>query len=694
MPTKPPAEAARQRAIPIRLIRAAVLAATLGVLLMVGPGASAHALRIASQPDPGQNLSTSPSQIEITFGETPDRANSFIEVLGTSGRIWAKGAPSLVPGQPPTVVAIRVPTPLPKGVYTVNWKTISSVDGHLATGAFSFGVRTAVTGASSSGATVASPKPSAAAVTSRFVYLGGLIGLLGLVFTELVTMAGVRAPGRVRHALTLSWLLAAGGAAGIAEAQRSAAGIPAGKLLASSIGHALVLREVPLVVAGLALVALWLTRPGRSVRTALSTRDTEGRLILGLVGLATLASMLADVFKSHADAASSWLWFRIGTQWIHFAAAGIWIGGLAGLLLCLGPLGRGQRGGPARRFSFWAGACILVVGVTGTLRALDEVGSWQGLFHTGFGQVVVVKIVLFGALGGLGALNRYRHVGSVDISARNLRRTGGAELVAMAGILVATSILQNLAPSRTTLASAASPAPSLAPIVARATDFAHTYRMTLTISPGTAGFDSFGLALDRYSTGRPVRVTSVSIGFEYPDNPAVGGSDLSLTRQPDGTYAARGANMSLLGQWNLTITIENGTQGSVDVPVDVVTASPPHPIKVQTFAGSPTTYTVALGAGDSLQVYVDPINLGIAEFHATFFGAGGQELPMQTTLAVNEAPYPDGAIGSPFTYRDLDGIGHFVADARVPAGTYRFNVVGTTVTGTALGATLVAPVTR
>lgn len=692
MPVQPPAETGRRPAV--RLIRAAVLVGALALVLIAAPGASAHALRIASQPNPGQNLSASPPEIQITFSETPDRANSFIEVLDTSGKVWAKGPPALVPGQPPAVVAIPVPTRLPRGVYTVNWKTISSVDGHLATGAFSFGVQTPVTGASSTAATVVSPKPSTAVVVTRFVYLSGLIGLLGLVFTELVTMAGARTPGRLRHGLALSWLLAAGGAAGIAAAQRSVAGIPFGKLLSSSIGQAFALREVPLAVAGIALVIAWRARPGRSVRTALSTRDTEGRLILGVVGIATLASMLADVFKSHADAATSWLWFRIGTQWIHFVAAGIWIGGLAGLLACLGPLGSGRRSGPAHRFSFWAGICIVVVGITGTLRALDEVGSWQGLFHTGFGQVVVVKIVLFGALAGLGALNRYRHVGSVDTNHRSLRRTGGMELVAMAGILAATSVLQNLAPARTALASAASPAASSAPIVAKTTDFAGTYRLTLTISPGTAGFDTFDLALDNYSTSRPVRATSVSIGFAYPDNPAVGGSDLTLNRRTDGTYRARGANMSLLGQWNLTVTVENGTQGSVDVPIKVVTASPPHPIKVQSFAGSPTTYTVALAAGASLQVYVDPINLGIAEFHATFFGADGQELPMQATLAADAAPYPDGPIGAPFTYRDLDGIGHFVADARVPAGTYRFNVVGTTVSGTALGATLVAPVVK
>src|SRR5439155_17690495 len=405
--------------------------------------------------------------------EQPDLKRSLIQVLDTSGRKLAGGAPEPVAGQPSTVVRIPVTVILPKGVYTVSWKSISAVDGHLATGAFAFGVGQAPQPGSAK-TTVKTPGPSEVAVVARWFNLYGLIGLLGLSFTELVVLRGRPSPGRLRRAMAVSWVVAAGGLAGLTQAQASGAGLGIGDLLSSSIGHAFLLRGVPLAVAGLVLVGL---------------RRLRGTGV-GLLAAATLAAMLGDVLKSHAAASTSWTWLHIGEQWVHLVAAGVWIGGLAGLLLSLGPLGPGSRRPAARRFSFWAGIAILVVGITGTLRAFDEVGSWHELFHTGFGQLIVVKIALFGLLGLLGALNRFRNVRAVEASPRGLRRTGGAELVAMAAVLAATALLQNLAPART---AAAAGAAALSPVVIDASDFATTYRLHLTVTYDTAGFNTFAL---------------------------------------------------------------------------------------------------------------------------------------------------------------------------------------------------------
>src|SRR5438874_11826870 len=91
-----------------RLLLTAVFAA-LGLTLLVGPGAAAHALRSDSDPAPGATLASPPTQIVITFTEQPDLKQSLIEVLDTSGRKLAGGSPQQVPGQGPT--AVRVPVP-------------------------------------------------------------------------------------------------------------------------------------------------------------------------------------------------------------------------------------------------------------------------------------------------------------------------------------------------------------------------------------------------------------------------------------------------------------------------------------------------------------------------------------------------------------------------------------------------------
>ena len=99
---------------------------------------------------------------------------------------------------------------LPDGVYTVAWRTVSAVDGHLATGSFAFGIGVAPpangSGSGSSGATSAGP--SAGAIFARWLLYLGLVGLLGLaVFgrrrlrgeLRLPSDASCRSPGSSRR---------------------------------------------------------------------------------------------------------------------------------------------------------------------------------------------------------------------------------------------------------------------------------------------------------------------------------------------------------------------------------------------------------------------------------------------------------------------------------------------------------------
>src|SRR5205807_4868375 len=127
-----------------------------------------------------------------------------------------------------------------------------------------------------------------------------------------------------------------------------------------------------------------------------------------LVAAAAALAMWGDVATSHAAAAHSWRWFDEASQLIHFASAGLWAGGLAALLITLGPLGPPERVLAAKRFSTAAGVALVVIAASGAQRALNEVGAWGRLWSNTFGKWVLLKIVLFAALAGLGALNRYR----------------------------------------------------------------------------------------------------------------------------------------------------------------------------------------------------------------------------------------------------------------------------------------------
>src|SRR6516165_6414153 len=97
------------------------------------------------------------------------------------------------------------------------------------------------------------------------------------------------------------------------------------------------------------------------------------RLALGYLGAAALAAMFGDVDASHVAGERSWRWFHLGTQWLHFAAAGLWLGGLAVLVGVIVSLEPDHRRRLAGRFSNLALASVVALAATGALRGLDEI---------------------------------------------------------------------------------------------------------------------------------------------------------------------------------------------------------------------------------------------------------------------------------------------------------------------------------
>src|SRR2546426_757383 len=142
-----------------RLILGAVLGvATLGAALALPTRVAAHALRQSSVPTDGATLDTSPATVSITFGEEPDPRLSRIEVLDTSGQPHQQGSVSALAGDARTLLVAVAP--LPKGVYTVSWRTVSRVDGHSAAGTVAFGRGVSAPAPASPGATGGPPSAS------------------------------------------------------------------------------------------------------------------------------------------------------------------------------------------------------------------------------------------------------------------------------------------------------------------------------------------------------------------------------------------------------------------------------------------------------------------------------------------------------------------------------------------------------
>jgi copper transport protein len=514
------------------------------VVAVVHPQAvSAHALAQSSVPADGSTVQQPPSQVTITFGEPPDPRLSTISVLGSAGQSFDAG-PVRAAAADERTLEVPVKT-LPRGVYTVSWRTVSTVDGHFAAGSIVFGVGEAPQGgggvASVSGG--GAPPPSALAVAARWCLFAGMVLLLGAALVSAVVVAAAASP--LVWLGVGAWVLVAFGTYGVSDAQRSAAGVPWSSVFGTSLGNQLIGRIVPAAIAG-----------GAVLVAALVARPMVRRGALLGAGLAAAGGMWADAASSHAGGQSPAA-MNLLLQWLHVVSVGVWIGGLAALLLSLRSLDGERRGAAVRRMSTAAAVALAVVVGTGVVRSVVEVQSWSELGTSAFGRLVILKLALVAVLAVLGAVNRWRNVPRASRAVRGLRRVASTEVLIGGLALLVAAALVNVAPP---VSVGAAPAP--AQVVAAGSDAGTTVKVRLTATPGTAGFNRFTVTVVDYDSGRPVDAQGVQLRFSFPARSDVGASSLVLQRSAEGVFSGSGGNLSLAGTWRVAVLVERGAQSA------------------------------------------------------------------------------------------------------------------------------------
>jgi len=186
-----------------------------------------------------------------------------------------------------------------------------------------------------------------------------------------------------------------------AEVLPHAAGISFGQVTeyvaTVSAGKALVF------VAAVALVSfclsLWAVRSGDSV-------PAELRAAVALFALLPLP------VTGHA---TNWRWqdYAMISMELHVLGAAVWTGGLGAVVVVLAA-NRTLLAHTLPRYSTLATACLCVVAVTGLFNAGVELTSVTGrnlidvLFGTGYGTLVILKLICFAGLAALGANIRWR----------------------------------------------------------------------------------------------------------------------------------------------------------------------------------------------------------------------------------------------------------------------------------------------
>lgn len=372
-----------------------VLLAALAAALFA-PAALAHAVLLRSQPADGAVLGVGPAAVRLAFDE-PVRAAGGIEAVRNGGGSVLGGS-ARAAGH---VLVVPLRGGLPNGDYTVKWRVVSD-DGHTVEGVLAFGV----------GAGRAPPSPSlraggggvdAADALTRWLFLAGVLLAGGAAVFQLAVSRRLSGSRAVAALMFVGFVLAIlgnhshGGAASHTR-----------------FGH---VSDVGLALAGVGAASASVA--------AFYPRVWPLPIVcaLGLLAVPPLRGHALDPGQPGA--------LNVLADLAHVTAAAVWVGGVAALAVT------GMKA-DVRGFFRLVVASVAVLGAGGIVRASFELSAARQLWTTGYGQALLVKTGLLGAVLVVGWLNRSR------------LRVGGlaAELVLFAGLVGAVAVLTDLRPGR------------------------------------------------------------------------------------------------------------------------------------------------------------------------------------------------------------------------------------------------------
>jgi copper transport protein len=396
------------------------------------------------------------------------------------------------------------------------------------------------------------------------------------------------------------------------------------------------------------------------------------RLALAAAALASLAAIVAHVAAGHAAAGSWPSLVAIAAQSAHFAAAGVWFGGLAALLLGVRGVPSVAKAAAVRRFAAVALAALIAVFLTGTLRAVDELSSWGELLSSGYGRAVVAKLLAIGAIVAIAARSR-RRVAAAGADLGPLRRSSKVELALALIALAAAALLGTLAPPVSGGSAAA------LGLSVSAADFGTTTRVELTVASKEPGPNQFTVRVEDYDSGEAVEAGAVGLRFAPLDDPGAAPSSLALRPGPDDTYVGSGANLAFDGRWDVVATVER-EGGAVTIPLELDLPGPEQFVSVLRPPGLPPKYTMQIGTVGQIQLQPNPERPGPSRLYVTCFTTFGSESLVEQFVLTAAA---DGGETRQLPVRRL-GSGKFVTAVELRPGPLELGVVARTRDGTRL----------
>lgn len=559
--------------------------AAAGIVLAVAAPASAHATLEGSTPAQNSLVSRAPGQVTLTFDEAVGISADSIRVFDPNGSRVDDGNTTTTTD--PDEIEIGLRSGLGYGTYTVAWHVISA-DSHPVEGAFVFSVGTA----SSTKVDQATINVKSSTAVGLFYgalrwlgYLGYALLFGGFAFLVLCWPSGA-SERRSFRILAIGWTASLAAAIGVLVVQGAYAGeLPLGSALDSSVlsgtlgtrfGQAVVARLLLLALVAPLLAATLNRVPAATARGRGYFLAAIG--VLGVLGAATWAA------GDHASTGTQ-VPIAVFSDLVHLTSMGLWLGGLAMLLLVVCRPGTespvSERVTAIQRFSRLALCCIGALVASGVYQAWRNVGSWAALSGTPYGRMVVLKIGGLCILVGLGWMARdwirrtVEHTGRVAVAQAQrleppgllfrLRRSVALEAVVALVVLALSSILVESQPGRT--AEAAQSGPTNATLAFDTGTASGT--ITIYVGPGTEGPNQAHLYLNN-AKGLPYDAAQITLSFTLPAQ-KLGPLTATVVRDGPGHYLDQPLTLGFPGTWTLNVTIrsDNFDETTLSLPVKI-----------------------------------------------------------------------------------------------------------------------------
>ncbi len=569
-------------------------------LLSAAPAAFAHAQLLGSSPASGATLAVQPKLVIFKFGENVGGTLGAVRVYDAAGNEVDDANVSHTAGNAHDI-AVGLRPQLPDGTYTATYRVISA-DTHIVYGGlvFNIGHASAASRVTVAGLIKRNESDRVTKVAFGFTraldYVSIALMLGGLAFLLIAWAPALRALAKndddawraASHALArrmqrllytaialgamvsvLGFLLQGASAAGV-SLWASLKGSVLNDTLTTRFGAVWAARALDWLALGALLFGVQMS--GRELVQTLRSRSLLAALTLGAAYLA-----LTPALAGHASIEQpTWLFFA--SDVLHVIAASVWVGGIACLLLAL-PAATRRLDGHDRtrlllatltRFSPLALAAVATIAITGVVQALIDVRTLNGLLHTTYGVLVIVKVVLLLALIALGWVNRERVLPALQrlVEARSTpgaagvlaRRTMRGELALMLCVFGVTAALISYTP----------------PIDADAGPFSvnttlGAAELEMTLEPAEVGLNTAHIYLiDARSGTQFTQTKELTVTAKLPSK-GIGPIALKTIPSGPGHYILNSAVLSPAGEWQLEVVdrVSEFEQHSrtIDVPI-------------------------------------------------------------------------------------------------------------------------------